>query len=55
MTPDEHYRRAESLLAMLGEYQGSSEKHIREEIIAEAQVHATLATINRSTERLVEK
>ena len=51
MTPDEHYREAERLLATLTSYRN---EHLAM-IIAEAQVHATLATIYRSTERLVEK
>lgn len=55
MTPDEHYREAERLLKELFDYPGSHNQHIRVEMLAEAQVHATLATIYRSTERLVEK
>lgn len=51
MTPDEHYREAERLLKDLDSYRG---QHVRAEFIALAQVHATLATIYRSTERLVQ-
>ena len=53
MTPDEHYREAEKLLkqdadrGLVDEWSANT--------IATAQVHATLATIYRSTERLVEK
>jgi hypothetical protein len=50
MTPDEHYREAERLLnAALPKAVGDER---RAQILAEAQVHATLATIYRSTERL---
>ena len=52
MTPDEHYREAEKLLRSL--HPADSEQY-RANTIAEAQVHATLATIYRSTERLVDK
>jgi hypothetical protein len=50
MTPDEHYRIAERLMSRITDIGEFSAK--RAQIIAEAQVHATLATIYRSTERL---
>jgi hypothetical protein len=50
MTPDEHYREAERLLDTVARYDFPDEA--RAQIIAKAQVHATLATIYRSTERL---
>ena len=53
MTPDEHYREAERILKVLDPYTDTQEE--MRNIIAEAQVHAILATIYRSTERLVEK
>jgi hypothetical protein len=53
MTPDEHYREAERLLSQVPEHGAASPR--LPFILAEAQVHATLATIYRSTERLVER
>ncbi len=52
MTPDEHYREAERLLKQA---RGEEYNHKWTSLVALAQVHATLATIYRSTERLVEK
>jgi hypothetical protein len=56
MTPDEHYREAERLLDNANRYPSASWPELtgeyKADLLAEAQVHATLATIYRSTERL---
>lgn len=45
MTPEEHYAEAERLIGSTGGYPyGTPELG---DILAEAQVHATLATVNR--------
>lgn len=50
MTPDEHYREAERLLRVV--LPSTLGNEARATVIAEAQAHATLATIYRSVEPL---
>lgn len=44
MTPMEHYHEAETFLALAKEWAGNVSYEVLDQIVARAQVHATLAT-----------